>query len=519
MHKMLAKKTDFVRPVVVTNDGYTIIQRMEVEHPAARLLLDASKWLDFTVGDGTLSVMVLTGALLEGAKDLLNRGVHPSTIVEGYTRAERKAEELLDRLTVTIDPTDRVVLTDIARSCIETKIESPECDHLANLVTDAAVRVAERTHLGLTMEPEYVNVVKKTGGGLIDSELIDGMAIFREPTSHTMPRSVEGARIALVSEPLQIRRMVTKPEITINSPEGLRSFTDEEHRILMDKVETILKTGANVIICGEGLDDYVQITLGRRGILAIRRATSVDMKNLARAIGGRVVADIDTITEDDIGYAKKISVRMMEGDNWLFVEGCKNPKAVTILLRGSSSNVVEGAGRAIRSALLSIDRVTRKPSVFPGGGSLEAELSRQIATWSLSLPGREQLAARKYAEALESIPRTLAETSGLNTLDALLELRSAHANGMRWFGVDVRGRKLADMTKSRVVDVKAVKLQVIQSASEVARTLIRIDSVFTKPKWNPPRPKEGPAAHRVTAPARVPGFDYGEAKRFIPETW
>jgi archaeal chaperonin len=334
-----------------------------------------------------------------------------------------------------------------------------------------------------------------------------------------MPQTVVGAKIALIREPLEMRRMAIKPEIAISSPEGLTSFTDEEHRILMDKVDTILKTGATVIICEGGLDDFVQITLGRRGILAIRRATKVDMNNLARAIGGRVVDDIDTISEDDLGYSDRISVRMMEGDNWLFIEGCRNPKAVTILLRGSSSNVVEGAGRAVRSALLSLDRATRNPEVFPGGGSLESELARQIGTWSLSLTGREQLAARKYAEALESTPRTLSETSGLNSLDALLALRSAHANGVKWFGVDVIGRRLADMKDSRVIDVKAVKLQVIRSASEVARTLIRIDGVFTKPKWNPPKRKEGPAAHRVTPPTRVPGFDYGEAKQFIPETW
>jgi chaperonin GroEL (HSP60 family) len=520
-YKMFLKKDNFVRPVMVTKDGYEALNRMEVEHPAAKVLVDAGKWIDLTVGDGSVSMLLLTGALLQHAEELMRKQIHPSTIIDGYARASEKAQEVMRSLALKFDPEDRIELVNLARSCIETKLSAAESAYLAPLVAEAAEKVKEYNYQGIFIDPDQVDIVKKTGGTIGDSELINGIALFREPTSGTMPREVHGAKIAFIGETLKlrIRKTAFKPEIQIDTPEQMSAFKEEEQQMMMEKVRVILRTGANVIISKESFDDHVQITLGRMGIMAIRRAMPVDIERLARATGGRIIPEIEAITPQDIGYAEHISVRNLEGDNWLFVEGCKDPKAVTMLIRGSSSNAVEAAGSAVRCALYSIERAARDPAVFPGGGALEAELARRLKRWAYTLHGKEQLAALKYAEALESIPTMLAESCGLNPLDALLEMRRAHASGSAWFGVDVENRQLAEMQDRGVIDIITVKSQVVKTATEVAMLMIRVDGVFTKPKWKPPGKALEMPAHRASPNQRVPGFHYGEARQFLPETW
>jgi archaeal chaperonin len=364
------------------------------------------------MGDGSVSVVLLTGALLEKAQELMKMEIHPATIVDGYNLAEQKVLELLRELAQDFDPEDKGSMVNLARSCMETVLSRDESAFMARLVVEGAEKVRERTHEGLTIDPDQVSIVKKTGGTVLDSELINGIALYREPTRNATPRDVHDARIALISETLKIRRTIFKAEITMDSPEQMKAFKEEERRLLMEKVQVILRTGANVIISKGTYDDYIQLALTKMGIMAIRRAQVPDIEKLARATGGRIVPEIETITSEDLGYAKHIHVRTLEQENWLFVEGCKAPKAVTLLIRGSSSSAVETAGIAVRTALFSLERETRDPAVFPGGGSLEAELAHRIRKWALSLHDRRQLVVLKYAEALESIPLTLAESCG-----------------------------------------------------------------------------------------------------------
>ncbi len=524
-YKAMYKSDNFVTPVLVTKDGWEALNRLEIEHPAAKVMREAGKALHFSVGDGTITAMVLSGALLRRAEQLMRIEVHPSVIAEGYALAGDKALEIMKELAQEFDIEDRESVLKVARSCLETKVPPEDAAFLAPMVADAVGKVKAYDGRGAFVDPDQIDVIKKTGGTLRDSQLINGIGLWREPTRYWMPYDVRDAKIAFIGEELQVRLALMsplfKPEIQIKSPEQMKAFKDEERKMLMDKIQLVLDTGCNVIVSSKTYDDYVQVGLGRLGILAIRRALDADIKRLAKATGGNIIAETVNITKDDLGYAEHIYVKNLEGDNWIFFEGCKDPKAVSILIRGSSQNVVETAGLAVKSAINSIDRAAREKAVFPGGGALEAELAHRLKAWARTLHGKRQLAATRYAEALESIPTMLAQSCGLKPLDSMIKIRAEHANGSRWFGVDSAGLQLADMQGSGVLDVYAVKAQVLKTATEVANTVIRVDGIFSRPKYIPKRKKHpGPGGQRMTAEMRDPDYHPpAEVRRFMKETW
>lgn len=511
------------RPVMVTKDGWEALNRLEIEHPVAKVMREAGKAMHHTVGDGSIGAMILAGGLLRRAEALMQIEVHPSLIVEGYSMAATKAQEIMRGLVRRFDVEDRESVVRLARSCLETKVPPEDAEYLAALVADAVQKVKDSDERGPFVDPTQIDVITKKGGTLRDSKLINGIGLWREPTRLWMPFEVRDARIAFIAEELQIRLAlmspVFKPEIQISDPRQMKLYKDEERRMLMEKIGHVIKTGANVIVSSKTYDDYVQVALGRMGILAVRRALEADINRLAKATGGKIIPECVSITEKDLGYAGHIYVQNLEGDNWMFFEDCKDPKAVSLLIRGTTQNNVEEAGVAVKSAINSIDRAVRNPAVFPGGGAVEAELAQQLKEWARTLHGKQQLAAMRYAEALESIPTMLAKSAGLNPLDALIKIRNAHATGSPYFGVDVKNLRLADMDGSGVVDAFEVKAQMIKTATEVANTMIEVDGVFSRPKFIPKREKHpGPGGQRVTAPMRDPDYrPPAEVRKFMPE--
>ncbi len=524
-YKMMVKNDNFVRPVMVTKDGYEALNRLEIEHPVAKVMMEAGKWMHFTIGDGSITSIVLAGALLRRAEALMQVEVHPSLIADGYYQAHDKAQEIMRSLARKFDVEDRESVLQLARTSLETKLSPEDAAFLAPMVADAVGRIKDYNEHGVFIDPDQIDVIKKIGGTLQDSQLISGVGLWREPTRYWMPYDIRDARIAFISEELQTRLIfvspIFRPEIRIKDPAKMKEFKDEERRMLMQKIDPVIKTGANVIVSSKTYDDYVQVALGRMGIMAIRKAIESDHKRLAKACGGKILAECANITREDLGYAGHIFVKNLEGDNWIFFEGCKDPKALSFLIRGSSSNVVEAVGSAIKSAINCIDRATRDGMVYPGGGALEAEVALRLKDWARTLYGKQQLAATRYAEALESIPTMLAKSAGLKPLDSMIKVRSEHARGRSSYGVDVIRMKLADMKNSGVVDVLAVKSQILKTATETAITMIKVDGVFSQPKFIPTRKKHpGPGGQRVTAPMHDPDYHPpAEVRKFMPETW
>lgn len=475
--------------VIVTNDGRTILEKLNLQHPVAKMIAEASKWVDLLVGDGTTTVAILASSLLWKAHGLLDEGIHPSIIADGYLESMEKSMEILDKLAEDADPEDREQLLRVALTSLRTKmIDETALDYVAGLVVDAVLRASEKRPWGRTVERDSIHVVKKYGTSVVNSSLIDGLAIWREATSGTMPTRMENAKIALINTPFEVRKMtVGKPEITINTPQQMKQFIDEEHRMFREMMDKIRDSGANVVICLHGLDDYVQVGLGGMGILGVRRAQVADMKNLEKATGGRIVP-IEELTPDVLGHARLIETRKLELENYLFFEGCKNPKASTLLLRGGVARVVDELGRAVEDAIMATMDVIEKPKIIGGGGALEAEIASQLRRWGRTVKGRKQLAVMMFAEALESIPEALAETAGMNKLDSLIELRWRHANGGVWFGVDANEGKISNMFQKGVVEPAKVKTQVLKIAAETAAIVLRIDSSYVAPPKRPHAP-------------------------------
>ncbi len=481
MRKMIVETLD----VTVTSDGRTLLEKVNIQHPTAKIIAESSKWTDIVVGDGTTSVALLAASLLERAQELIDKGVHPTTIVDGYLDAGVKAQEFLDELVQRVDPEDRKELVKVATTAIETKIDSRDTPILARMVVDAVLQVTSKSGDGFLVDKEGLNVVKKWGLSLASSELVRGMAIWREPTSHTMPTRVVDAKIALINRPFEVRKTVIAPEIRMASPDQMKAFTDEEHNMVMSMVEKILSVGANVVICSGGLDDYAQIKLGRLGILAVRRALDEDMKKLEKALGAKIVNEIETLTPEDLGHADLVETRRLELDTWLFFEGCRNPRAVTLLIRGGTSRVVEEAERAVNDAIMVTKDVIEGPVIVVGGGAVEAEIAQRVRRWGRSLQGRKQLVAMKFAEAVECIPMALAQSAGMREIETLAELRAKHSNGGKWVGVDVLSGKVSDMAERGVLEPYIVKLQVLKSAVETAAMILRIDGLVIAPKKRP----------------------------------
>lgn len=488
MDKMLV---DSMGDVTITNDGATMLKELDVQHPAAKMMVEISKATDNEVGDGTTSAVVVAGALLEKAEDLINKNVHPVVVVDGYSRAAEKAQKILEEIAEKVDPESRADLLKVANTSMLTKLVSEDSPHLAGIVVDAILQVAEEREGGFKVDIDNVKVEKKPGGALTDTQMIKGIVLDKEVVHSGMPRRIDEAKVALVNSALEIEKTEFSAEIRINDPQQMQQFMDEETSILKGMVEKIQSAGANVLICQKGIDDLAQHFLAKAGVLTVRRVKESDMTKLGKATGARIVTNLDDLSSKDLGYAKLVEERKLEDDKWVFVEGAKNPKAVSILVRGGTQRVVDEAERALHDAIMVTKDVVELPAVVGGGGAPEEEVSVQLRNWAQKLSGREQLAALKFADAMESIPLTLAENAGMDPIDTQVDLRAKHGKEGKWYGVDAMNGRVADMYAKSVWEPLAVKLQILRAATEAASMILRIDDVI--------------AASKMKAPAGPPG--------------
>ncbi len=479
MDKMLV---DSLGDVTITNDGATILKEIDVQHPAAKMMVEISKATDNEVGDGTTSVVVLAGALIEKAEELISKDVHPTIIVDGYRKSAIKAVEILSNLAQKIDGGDKSQLVRIARTSMQTKLVSKESDELADIVVNAVLQVSEKFDAKYKVDIEDVKVEKKAGGSLRDTKQIKGIVLDKEVVHGGMPKRVEKAKIALVNSALEIEKTEFDAKINISSPDQMKMFLEEENKMLKNMVDKITSSGANVVICQKGIDDIAQHYMAKTNMLAVRRVKESDMTKLSRATGARIVSNLDDLSSKDLGLADLVEERKVEIDKWVFVEGCRHPKSVTILIRGGSQRVVDEAERSVHDALMVTRDVLERPAIVAGGGSPESYTAGKLREWSSSLSGREQLAAEKFAESLEVIPLRLAENAGMDPIDTLTELRSKQLKGSKWSGIDARSGKITDMSKLDIVEPLSVKEQIIKSATEVASMILRIDDVIASSK-------------------------------------
>jgi len=482
MDKMLV---DGFGDVTITNDGATILDEMEVQHPAAKMMVEVAKTQDDEVGDGTTTSVVVAGELLKKAEELIDQGIHPTVIVDGYRQASNRALEVLDEIAIKIDATDKSTLRRVAEVSLASKILAEDKEAMAELAVNAILQVAEKTPDGYKVDIDDVKVEKKPGESLTDTALIKGIVLDKEIVHPGMPKRVEDAKIALVDAPLEVEKTEFDAKINIENPEQMKAFLDEEEKMLKDMTDKVSSSGANVLLCEKGIDDVAQHYLAKKGILAVRRVKQSDMEKLVKATGGRVVSNVNDLRPEDLGFAKLVEERKVADDKMTFVEGSKNPKAVTILVRGGSERLVDEAERAIHDALCVVRDVVLDPRVVGGGGAPEAEVARRLREHAQKLSGKEQLAVIAFGEALETLPTALAENAGLDPIDILVQLRVAHEKGQLWAGVDVNESKVADLKERGILEPLGVKVQVIKSAAEAAGMILKIDDVIAAAKSSP----------------------------------
>ncbi|MBU2560014.1 TCP-1/cpn60 chaperonin family protein [archaeon] len=476
MDKMLV---DSLGDVVVTNDGVTILKEMDIEHPAAKMMVEVAKTQDAEVGDGTTTAAVIGGELLKKAEDLLDQEIHPTVIASGYRMAAEKANEILAKIAIPISINDDKMLRKVAMTAMTGKGAEKAKDYLADLIVKAVKAIAETDNDKITIDTDYIKIEKKEGASIEDTELVKGIVIDKERVHPAMPKKVAKAKIALLTSALEVKGTETDAEIRITDPSQLKAFLAEEENMLKDMVETVTKSGAKVLICQKGIDDLAQHYLSKAGIMAVRRAKKSDMEKLARATGANIVTNLVDLTKEDLGYAGIVEEVKIGDDDMIYVKDCKDPKAVTILIRGSTEHIVDEVERAIEDCLGVVPAAIRDKKIVAGGGAPEIEVARGLRTFAKSIGGREQLAIEAFADAIEVIPRALAENAGLDPIDTLVALRSRHAkaDGTK-FGLDVFTGKVTDMLKQGVVEPLKVKTQAINSASEVAVMILRIDDVI-----------------------------------------
>jgi thermosome len=475
LDKMLV---DSLGDVTITNDGATILKEIDAQHPAAKMMVEISKTIDTEVGDGTTSSVVFAGALLEKAEKLLEKDVHSTVIIDGYEAASEKALELLAKLAKAVEPDDRESLIKIAKTSMQSKLVSENSVPLSKLSVDAILKIVEKDGDKYSVDLDNLKVEKKAGGSIDDTALINGIVLDKEIVHSGMPTKIEKAKIALVNAALEVEKTEMSAEIRISDPTQMQQFLEEENKMLKSMVDKIHSIGANVLICQKGIDDISQHYLSKHGIMAVRRVKESDMTKLAKATGGRITTSLDDISTNDLGSAEIVQQKKVEADKWVFIEGCKNPRSVTILIRGGSQRVVDEADRSIHDALMVVKDVVEKPLIVAGGGSPEAYLATELNEWTGSSEGREQLAIKQYAEALESIPLTIAENAGMDPIDSLITLRANQSNGKQTVGINAREGKIGNMFSLDIVEPLAVKEQIIKSATEVACMILRIDDVI-----------------------------------------
>ncbi len=471
MDKMLV---DSLGDIVVTNDGVTILEEMKVEHPAAKMLVEVAKTQEKEIGDGTTTAVVLAGELLKNAERLLDQEVHPTVIVKGYGIAAEKAQTILNNIAETITIKDIQILKKIAATAMTGKGAESKKDLLADLAVKAVTQVAEGNEIDL----ENIKLEKKTGGGIEDSELIQGIILDKEKVNPNMPRVVKNAKITLIDCAIEIKSTETEAKIQISSPEQMEAFLDQEEKMLRNMVEKVVASGATVVFCQKGIDDTAQHFLAKAGIYAARRVKKSDLEKLAKATGARIVTSLDDLSKEDLGHAGIVEEVKVGEEEMSYVKECKNPKAVTLLIRGGTQHVVDEVQRAMTDALGDIRAAIKDGKVVAGAGAPEVELARNLRLFSNTLSGREQLAVLAFADAVEIIPRTLAENAGLDPIDMLTDLKSKHDKGGKWAGIDVFEGKVVDAWKAGVIEPLKIKTQAVKSASEVAELILRIDDVI-----------------------------------------
>jgi thermosome len=462
--------------VTITNDGATILKEIDVQHPAAKMIVEVAKTQDDEVGDGTTTSVIIAGELLKQAESLIDQRIHPTVIVEGYRKATDKALSVLDSIGIE-DSTD-AMLRKVAMVSMQSKVVSEFRKTLSDMAVRAVLRITEPVDGKRRADIDNIKVEKKQGGTLRDTQFIEGIVLDKEVVHPGMPTLLRKPKIALIQSALEVEKTEFTAKISITEVQQMQSFLDEEERLLREMVEKIKNSGANAVLCQKGIDDVAQHFLAKEGILAVRRIKESDMEKLARATGGKLVSNLDALSAGDLGTSDLIEERKIADDKMIFVEGCKDPKAVSILLRGSTDLIVDEADRALHDALCVIRDVVEDGRVVAGGGSPEIEVSRQLNEYAGSLPGREQLAVIAFADALEIIPKTLAENAGLDPIDILADLKARHEKGEISAGVDGLKGKVSDMAKAHVWEPLVVKRQAIKSASEVAQMLLRIDDVI-----------------------------------------
>jgi len=475
MDKMLV---DSLGDVTITNDGATILKEIDVQHPAAKMMVEISKTVDNEVGDGTTSSVVFGGALLAKAEELLEKDVHATVIIEGYQAAAEKALLLLTEMAKQVSPNEKEILLKIAKTSMQSKLISEDSDMLSKLVVDSILQVVEKEAEGHKVDLDNIKVEKKAGGSIRNTQFIKGIVLDKEVVHSGMPTKIEKAKIALLNSALEIEKTEMSAEIRISDPTQMQMFLEEENRMLKSMVDKIHQIGATVLICQKGIDDIAQHYLAKQGILSVRRVKESDMTKLAKATGGRISSNIDDMTLRDLGAAELVEQRKVETDKWVFIEGCKNPKAITLLLRGGSQRVVDEVDRSMHDSLMVVKDVIEKPAVVAGGGAPEEYLASHLKEWADGFEGREQLAIKKYAEALEIIPLTIAENAGMDPINTMVTLRAKHSQGKKWTGIDARNTRVADMYSLDIIEPVAVKEQIIKSATEAACMILRIDDVI-----------------------------------------
>jgi len=475
LDKMLV---DSLGDVTITNDGATILKEIDVQHPAAKMIVEISKTVDNEVGDGTTSSVVFGGALLARAEDLLKKDVHSSTIIEGFQAASEKTLEIYSQLSKKIQPDDKASLLKIASTSMQSKLISEDSSSLSKIVVDAVLSIATKKGDQYFVDLENIKVEKKPGGSIEDTQIVKGIVLDKEIVHSGMPTKIEKANIALINSALEIEKTEMSAEIRITDPTQMQMFLEEENRMLKTMVDKLHDVGANVLVCQKGIDDIAQHYLAKHGIMAIRRVKESDMIKLAKATDGRVISNLDDLSEKDLGSADLAHQKKVESDKWIFIEGCKHPQSVTLLIRGGTQRVIDEVDRSIHDSLMVVKDVIEKPEIVAGGGAPEAFAASQLKEWADNFSGREQLAIKKYAEALEIIPLTISENAGMDPIDTMATLRSKQNQGQKWTGIDARNTKIADMMAINVVEPIVVKEQIIKSATEAACMILRIDDVI-----------------------------------------
>lgn len=474
MDKMLV---DSLGDVTITNDGATILNEMQIEHPAAKMMVEIAKTQDEAVGDGTTTAVIIAGELLKEAENLLEKQIHPTIITKGFRLAKIKALEILNKLSYNVTIKDEKTLRRIANTAMTGKSAERASDKLTELAVKAVIKIADKETNEI--DTENIKIEKKQGGSMSDTELIEGIVLDKEVVHTGMPKRIEKAKIALLDSALEVKELEGDAKINIDSPEKLQAFLDEEEKSLKNMVNSIIKSGANVVFCQKGIDDIAQHYLAKANILAARRVKKSDMEKLARATGATIITNIKDLTKNDLGYAGVVQEKKIAGDEMIFVEKCRDPKAVTILIRGGSEHVVDEVERAMEDAIKGLAAALELGKIVPGGGAIEVQLAKQLRKYAESFKGREQLAINAFAEAIEIVPKSLAENAGLDPIDKLAQLRAEHDKKRVASGLDVFTGKVQNMINLGVVEPLKIKLQALKSAGEVAEMILRIDDMIS----------------------------------------